>query len=34
MFVFIYKQDPENFVFVILRILELSAREVCKFLKK
>ena len=34
MFVFIRKQYPENFAFLILRILELFAREVCKFLKK
>ena len=34
MFVFIQKQYPENFAFLILRILELFAREVCKFLKK
>ena len=27
-FVFIYKQYPENFAFLILRILELFAREV------
>ena len=33
MFVFI-KQYPENFTFLILRILELFAREICKFLKK
>ena len=31
---FIQKQYPENFAFLILRILELFAREVCKFLKK
>ena len=31
MFVFIQKQYP--FAFLILRILELFAREVCKFLK-
>ena len=34
MFVFIQKQYPENFAFLIPRILELFAREVCKFLKK
>ena len=34
MFVFILKQYPENFAFLILRILELFAREVCKFIKK
>ena len=34
MFVFILKQYPENFAFLILRSLELFAREVSKFLKK
>ena len=34
MFVFIKKQYPENFALLILRILELFARGVCKFLKK
>ena len=34
MFVFISKQYPENFAFVIIRILELFSREVSKFLKK
>ena len=34
MFVLIKKQFPENFAFLILRIFELYAREVCKFLKK
>ena len=34
MFVFIPKQYPENFAFLILRNLELLAREVCKFPKK
>ena len=34
MFVFIQKQHHENFAFLILGILELFAREVCKFLKK
>ena len=35
MFVSIWKQNPENFVFwIILRILELYAREVSKFYKK
>ena len=34
MVVFIFKQYPENFAFLILRILELFTREVCKFLKK
>ena len=33
MFVFIWKQYPENFTFLILRILELFALELCKFLK-
>ena len=34
MFVFIYKQYPENFAILILRIRELFDREVGKFLKK
>ena len=34
MVVFIRKQYPENLAFVILRIPELFAHEVCKFLKK
>ena len=34
MFVFIEKKYLENFDFLTLRILELYAREVCKFLKK
>ena len=34
MFMFIQKQYPENFAFLILRILQLLAPEVCKFLKK
>ena len=34
MFVFIWKQYPENFSFLFLRMLELFAGEVCKFLKK
>ena len=34
MFVFKSKQCPENSAFLILRILVLFAREVCKFLKK
>ena len=33
-FVSIQKQYPENFAFIILRIVELFAREVCKFLEK
>ena len=33
-FFFILKQYPENFAFLILRILELFAREIYKFLKK
>ena len=33
-FVFIQKQYPENFAFLILTILELFARDVWKFLKK
>ena len=32
--VFIWKQYTENFAFSILRILELFAGELCKFLKK
>ena len=31
---FMQKQYPENLAFLILRILELFACEVCKFLKK
>ena len=34
MSVFIWKQFPEIFAFLILRILELFSRDVCKFLKK
>ena len=34
MFVLIQKQYPENFAFLLPRILELFYREVCKFLKK
>ena len=34
MFVFMYKQYPENSAILILRIFELFTREVCKFLKK
>ena len=34
MFVFIWKQYLENFAFLILIILELFPRKVCKFLKK
>ena len=34
MFVFRSKQYSENLAFLILKILELFAREVCKFLKK
>ena len=34
MFVFIWKQYPENFAFLILRILALFTREIGKFLKK
>ena len=34
MFVFKQKQYPENFSFLILKILELFAREVCKCFKK
>ena len=34
MFLFISKQYPENFAFLILRFIELFAREIGKFLKK
>ena len=34
MFVFIGKQNAENFVFFILIMIELFAREVSKLLKK
>ena len=34
MFAFIPKKHPESFTFLIQRILELFAREACKFLKK
>ena len=34
MFMFILKEHPENFAFLILRTLELFSRKVCKFLKK
>ena len=34
MFVFTYKQYPESFAFLIVRIIELFTREACKFLKK
>ena len=34
MFVFIQKQYPENFAFLILGIPELFDRDVFKFLKK
>ena len=34
MFVVIQKQYPAKFTFLILNILELFAREVCKFPKK
>ena len=34
MFVFLQKQYPENFAFLILRINELFTRKVCFFLKK
>ena len=34
MFVLIKKQYPKKFAFLILRIFELFAREICKFLKK
>ena len=34
MFVFIQKQYSEKIAFLILRILDLFTREVCKLLKK
>ena len=34
MYLFIQNQCPESFAFLILRILELFTREICKFLKK
>ena len=34
MFMFKQKQCPENVAFLIQRILELLAPEVCKFIKK
>ena len=34
MFVLIQKQYPEEFAFLILKILELFIRDFCKFLKK
>ena len=34
MFSFIWKQYPENFAFLILRILKLFSRKVCIFLRK
>ena len=34
MFVFLEKQYPENFAFLIQRILQLLVRKVYKFLKK
>ena len=34
MFMFMQKQYPEHFAFLILRILELFAREVRKFLNE
>ena len=34
MFVLIFRLKPENFAFLILRILELFTHEVCKFRKK
>ena len=33
-YILIWKQYPEKFVFLILRVLELFAREACKFLKE
>ena len=34
MFVFILKRYPENFIFLILRVIELFTRKDCKFHKK
>ena len=34
MFVFVQKQYPGSFAFLFPRILDLFAREICKFLKK
>ena len=34
MFMLYEKQYPKNFTFLILRILEIFAHDVCKFLKK
>ena len=34
MFVFIDKQYPENFAFLIQRIIELFSSKVCKVFKK
>ena len=34
MFVFIQKQYPENLAYLVLKVLELFAIEVCMFLKK
>ena len=34
MFVFIEKKYSKNFAFLILKIRELFAREICKFFKK
>ena len=34
MFVFILKRYPQSFAFLILKIIELFTREVCKFFKK
>ena len=34
MFLFILKEHPENFTFLILRTLELFSGKVCKFFKK
>ena len=33
MFVFILKRYPQSFAFLILKIIELFTREVCKFFK-
>ena len=34
MFVFVQKQYPENFTFLIQRTLEIFTREICEFPQK
>ena len=34
LYAFVYIKYPEKFAFLILRILELFAREICRFVKK